>query len=57
MSTTQVTYHAKGVNFTEMYESGELHEALGVDTPAPGDNTGMSDPAASAPMGIENRLG
>ena len=42
---------------TEMYESGELHEALGVETPAPGDNTGMSDPAASAPMGIENRLG
>jgi len=42
---------------TEMYESGELHEALGVETPAPGDNTGVSDPAASAPMGIENRLG
>ena len=41
---------------TEMYESGELHEALGVETPAPGDNAGVSDPGASAPMGIENRL-
>jgi monothiol glutaredoxin len=42
---------------TEMYEAGELHEALGVETPAPEDNAGMSDPAASGPMGIENRLG
>jgi monothiol glutaredoxin len=41
---------------TEMYEAGELHEALGVETPAPEDNAGMSDPAASGPMGIENRL-
>jgi monothiol glutaredoxin len=41
---------------TEMYEAGELHEALGVETPAPEDNAGVSDPAASGPMGIENRL-
>src|SRR3954470_3287851 len=41
---------------TEMYETGELHQALGVETPEPEDNAGMSDPAASGPMGIENRL-
>ena len=40
---------------TEMFETGELHEALGVETPAPEDNEGMSDPAA-APLGIENNL-
>ena len=42
---------------TEMYEAGELHEALGVETPSPEDNAGVSDPAASGPLGIENRLG
>ena len=43
---------------TEMYESGELAEALGVETPAaaPHDAPGGADPAP-APLGIENRLG
>jgi monothiol glutaredoxin len=43
----------------EMYESGELHEALGVqgrEAPAQTEATGAADPA-SQPMGIENRLG
>ena len=38
---------------TEMYESGELHEALGVQAPA------AEAPAADAgapPLGVENRL-
>ena len=42
---------------TEMYESGELHEALGVPAPqAPGAEAPGADPAAQ-PLGIENRLG
>ena len=40
---------------TEMYESGELAEALGVDQPAP--TQPVDEPAVGArPMGIENRL-
>ena len=50
---------------TEMYESGELHETLGVEAPTTGASTGGApssaaqdgtDPAAQ-PLGIENRLG
>ena len=42
---------------SEMYESGELAQALGVDTPAdaPDDAPAGADPAP-APLGIENRL-
>jgi monothiol glutaredoxin len=42
---------------TEMYESGELHEALGVPAPEapPAEATGADQPG-SQPMGIENRL-
>jgi monothiol glutaredoxin len=43
---------------TEMYESGELAEALGVETPAGAPaEAPTGDPAQAAPMGIENRLG
>jgi monothiol glutaredoxin len=54
---------------TEMYESGELHEALGVEAPTTGGSASPTtggapapaaqdgaDPAAQ-PLGIENRLG
>jgi len=44
---------------TEMYESGELHEALGVQAPDPASAPAQAagtDPTAP-PMGIENRLG
>jgi monothiol glutaredoxin len=43
---------------TEMYESGELAEALGVEAPAEAAPDAPSEaPAAGpAPMGIENRL-
>jgi monothiol glutaredoxin len=42
---------------TEMYESGELHEALGVEAPAAaGPGPGETADAGSAPLGIENRL-
>jgi monothiol glutaredoxin len=42
---------------TEMYESGELADALGVQPPAdaPQDAPAGADPAP-APLGIENRL-
>jgi monothiol glutaredoxin len=40
---------------TEMYESGELAETLGVDQPATAETA--EEPAVGArPMGIENRL-
>ena len=40
---------------TEMYESGELAEALGVDQPAATET--VEEPSMGArPMGIENRL-
>ena len=37
---------------TEMYESGELAEALGVEQPA-----GAAEPDDAPPLSIENRLG
>src|SRR5204863_3033037 len=42
---------------TEMYETGELAQALGVDAPeaAPADAP-AAEPAGPPPMGIENRL-
>ncbi|HEU4978464.1 MAG TPA: Grx4 family monothiol glutaredoxin [Solirubrobacteraceae bacterium] len=47
---------------SEMYESGELAQALGVEAPAdaPAQAPGAPDPDGpyvSPPMGIENRLG
>jgi monothiol glutaredoxin len=44
---------------TEMYESGELHEALGVQAPdaVPATETPAGTDPAPRPMGIENRLG
>jgi monothiol glutaredoxin len=48
---------------TEMYETGELAEVLGVDAAgdapaeAPAGPATVSDPAHPAPLGIENRLG
>jgi monothiol glutaredoxin len=43
---------------TEMYEAGELHEALGVEAPetAPGEAPAGADPAPR-PLGIQNNLG
>ena len=42
---------------TEMYETGELAQALGVDAPeaAPADAP-AAEPTGPSPMGIENRL-
>src|ERR671933_2020339 len=41
---------------TEMYESGELHEALGVEAPkAPAASEAPAD-VGSQPLGVENRL-
>ena len=43
---------------TEMYESGELHETLGVPAPeAPAAEPSGTAQPGSQPMGIENRLG
>jgi monothiol glutaredoxin len=44
---------------TEMYESGELAEALGVEAPAdaPAQAPEGAPPAGPAPLGVENRLG
>jgi monothiol glutaredoxin len=39
---------------TEMYESGELQQVLGVDTPAV--KAPAAEPAEAPPLGIENRL-
>jgi monothiol glutaredoxin len=43
---------------TEMYESGELLQALGLDAPDADDELVMPDatPAQAAPLSIENRL-
>jgi len=42
---------------TEMYESGELTEVLGVEAPADApDDAPPGPPPAGAPLGIENRL-
>ena len=43
----------------EMFESGELHEALGADKPADAPEApavAEAQPASPAPLGIENRL-
>jgi monothiol glutaredoxin len=39
---------------TEMYESGELQQVLGVDAPAA--EAPAAEPAQAPPLGIENRL-
>jgi monothiol glutaredoxin len=39
---------------TEMYESGELQQILGVDAPAA--EAPAAEPAQAPPLGIENRL-
>jgi monothiol glutaredoxin len=41
---------------TEMYESGELAETLGVDAPAGASAEEPAAPPAAAPLSIENRL-
>ena len=41
----------------EMYESGELADALGVEQPDGDAPAPEAAPAGQAPMGIENRLG
>jgi monothiol glutaredoxin len=41
---------------TEMYESGELQQALGVDAGEGPAEVPAAEPTASAPLSIENRL-
>jgi monothiol glutaredoxin len=41
---------------TEMYESGELHEALGVETPAAPAAEAPAADGGPQPLGVENRL-
>jgi monothiol glutaredoxin len=41
---------------TEMYESGELQQSLGLEAPAERASTPEAAPAESAPLSIENRL-
>jgi monothiol glutaredoxin len=41
---------------TEMYESGELHETLGVDAPAAPPAEAPAADAGAQPLGVENRL-
>jgi monothiol glutaredoxin len=41
---------------TEMFETGELAQALGVDQPEAAAAPEPATPAAPAPLGIENRL-
>jgi monothiol glutaredoxin len=41
---------------TEMYESGELHETLGVEGAAPEEPAPEPEPAQAPPLSIENRL-
>jgi monothiol glutaredoxin len=41
----------------EMLDSGELAEVLGVETPAGATAAATTPDTASAPLGIENRLG
>jgi monothiol glutaredoxin len=42
---------------TEMYESGELADTLGVEPPADAPAPAPEPEAGPRPMGIENRLG
>jgi monothiol glutaredoxin len=41
---------------TEMYESGELHQALGLDTGSSDEPAPAGETAEAAPLTIENRL-
>ncbi len=41
---------------TEMYEAGELAEALGVEAPQDAPTDAPADEPQAAPLGIENRL-
>jgi monothiol glutaredoxin len=41
---------------TEMYESGELQEALGLDSATPDQPAPEPEPASARPLSIENRL-
>jgi monothiol glutaredoxin len=41
---------------TEMYQSGELQQVLGVDAGETAGEVPASEPTASAPLSIENRL-
>jgi monothiol glutaredoxin len=42
---------------TEMYQSGELQQALGLEAPAePAEEAPQAAPVEPAPLGIENRL-
>jgi monothiol glutaredoxin len=41
---------------TEMYESGELAEVLGVEAPPAPEPAPEGQPVQAAPLGIENRL-
>ena len=41
---------------TEMYQSGELQQALGVEAPSQPAQQPEAAPVESAPLGIENRL-
>ncbi len=41
---------------SEMYQSGELQQALGLEGQAPEEPAPQGEPAESAPLSIENRL-
>ena len=41
----------------EMYEAGELHEALGAEAPAAAEEAPAADPVGQRPLPVENRLG
>ena len=41
---------------TEMYQSGELQQTLGLENGAPEDSAPEPEPVQSAPLSIENRL-
>ncbi len=41
---------------TEMYQSGELQQALGLDAAAAGKDAPDAGPAPAPPLGIENRI-
>jgi monothiol glutaredoxin len=42
---------------TEMFETGELHEALGAEAPAAPAEAPTAEATGPQPLGIENRLG
>jgi monothiol glutaredoxin len=42
---------------TEMYETGELHETIGVEKPAGAAEAPTAEPTGPQPLGVENRLG